>query len=43
MMSTSVSGNCAEARHLRVDASTTETFIEDVPKSIPNNSILKKI
>jgi hypothetical protein len=43
IISTSVSGYWADATQLPVDASTTETFIDDVPKSIPNNNIVKQV
>src|SRR5690606_21103088 len=39
-MGASDSGNLAETIRVFVVASTTETFIDDVPKSIPNNNIL---
>jgi hypothetical protein len=40
MISISSSGYCADVISFRDWASTTETFIEEVPMSIPNNSII---
>ena len=39
MIPDSVSGYCAAAIHACVAASTTDTLIEDVPTSIPNNNM----
>jgi len=39
-MGDSVSGYCADATVFCVCASTTDTLIDDVPMSIPNNNML---
>ena len=39
IMGISISGYCTEAIVARVTLSTTETFTEDVPKSIPRNNM----
>src|SRR5215208_6534649 len=39
IISTSVSGNCAEAMHTSVSALTTETFIEFLRKAFQNNNM----
>src|SRR5580698_8607848 len=39
----SLSGYCALASTASVAASTTDTLIEEVPRSIPNNNMANKI
>jgi hypothetical protein len=40
MIVVSSSGYCAEAMHCCVSASTIDTLIEEVPRSIPSSNIL---